>query len=333
MIRELPVTEFDLSQAVTIWDVRDAKSFAEGHLKGAVNRPIEDLSAEVLAAVPAGEPVYVLCGGGTKAPRAAVLLDGFDPSREVVVLTGGTRKAKAEGLPIETGWQKTWKEIGLIFVILGVLQFLGMASGARDWTRPLENLGVGATANAVSGGDRAGELVFGESDSNEALDRAIASAKAAGKPVLFDFYADWCIERQRVGRDEGVQVAQGCAAAPQLGSQIAVTRRDRRIPGQHVHAQQEAGDSGTQGGGIRLASQAVEELALGDGRDAELCHRHLAQPRLEGGRGAADDVAGDVRIEQQIRHCEAASPNGSREACSPWLRSTSVMKSAGTAAV
>jgi phage shock protein E len=103
MIRELPVTEFDLSQAVTIWDVRDAKSFAEGHLKGAVNRPIEDLSAEVLAAVPAGEPVYVLCGGGTKAPRAAVLLDGFDPSREVVVLTGGTRKAKAEGLPIETG--------------------------------------------------------------------------------------------------------------------------------------------------------------------------------------------------------------------------------------
>ncbi|RZU47425.1 rhodanese-related sulfurtransferase [Fluviicoccus keumensis] len=103
MIRELLVTEFDLSRDATIWDVRDAKSYAEGHLKGAVNRPIDGLSAEVLAAVPSGEPVYVLCGGGTKAPRAAALLDGFDAGREVVVLTGGTRKAKAEGLPIETG--------------------------------------------------------------------------------------------------------------------------------------------------------------------------------------------------------------------------------------
>lgn len=103
MIRELHITELDLSQAATIWDVRDAKSFAEGHLQGAVNRPIDGLSAEVLASVPVGEPVYVLCGGGTKAPRAAALLDGFDSRREVVVLTGGTRKAKAEGLPIETG--------------------------------------------------------------------------------------------------------------------------------------------------------------------------------------------------------------------------------------
>lgn len=107
MIRELPITELDLSQAATIWDVRDAKSFAEGHLQGAVNRPIDGLSAELLAellaAVPVGEPVYVLCGGGTKAPRAAMLLDGFDAGREVVVLAGGTRKAKAEGLPIETG--------------------------------------------------------------------------------------------------------------------------------------------------------------------------------------------------------------------------------------
>ena len=103
MIRELPVTELDLAQAPTIWDVRDVKSYAEGHLKGAVNRPIDGLSAEALAAVPAGEPVYVLCGGGTKAPRAAALLEGFDAGREIVVLTGGTRKAKAEGLPIETG--------------------------------------------------------------------------------------------------------------------------------------------------------------------------------------------------------------------------------------
>lgn len=103
MIRELPVTELDLSRPATIWDVRDAKAYAEGHLQGARNQPIDDLTPELLAAVPAGEPVYVLCGGGTKAPRAAAVLDGFDNSREIVVLSGGTRKAKTAGLPIETG--------------------------------------------------------------------------------------------------------------------------------------------------------------------------------------------------------------------------------------
>ena len=32
-----------------------------------------------------------------------LLAPGFDSGREIVVLSGGTRKAKAEGLPIETG--------------------------------------------------------------------------------------------------------------------------------------------------------------------------------------------------------------------------------------
>ena len=103
MIRHITVTELDLSQPATIWDVRDAKAYAEGHLKSAKNQPVDELTPELLATVPAGEPVYVLCGGGTKAPRAAAMLNGFDDSREIVVLSGGTRKAKAEGLPMETG--------------------------------------------------------------------------------------------------------------------------------------------------------------------------------------------------------------------------------------
>ncbi len=104
MIRELAITDFpsiqEKARTAQVWDVRDAKSFAEGHIAGAVNKPIEHLDAAVLANIPEGEPVYVLCGGGTKAGRAIALLESIDPSREYVELKGGTRGARAAGFPI-----------------------------------------------------------------------------------------------------------------------------------------------------------------------------------------------------------------------------------------
>lgn len=104
MIRELAITDLasvqEKASTMHVWDVRDAKSFAEGHIVGAVNKPIEQLDASVLADVPEGEPVYVLCGGGTKAGRAIALLESLDPTREYVELKGGTRGARAAGLPI-----------------------------------------------------------------------------------------------------------------------------------------------------------------------------------------------------------------------------------------
>lgn len=101
MIRKLEITTFDFPDDAVIWDVRDAKAFAEGHVKGAMNKPLATLSVNTLEAVPNSQPIYVLCGGGSKAPRAAELLNSFDESRDIVVLMGGTRAAKAANLPIE----------------------------------------------------------------------------------------------------------------------------------------------------------------------------------------------------------------------------------------
>ena len=102
-MNKLPITEFDLNQAAIVWDVRDAQAYAEGHVQTAQNRPLDQITLEQVAAVPMGQPIYVLCGGGTKAGRAAALIASIEPARRVVELTGGTRAAKAAGMVIEVG--------------------------------------------------------------------------------------------------------------------------------------------------------------------------------------------------------------------------------------
>ena len=99
MIRKQEITTFEFPENAIIWDVRDSSAFAEA----AVNQPINDLSAESLTQVSADQPIYILCGGGSKAPRAAEKLEGFDSSREYVILMGGTRAARDAGLPLEQG--------------------------------------------------------------------------------------------------------------------------------------------------------------------------------------------------------------------------------------
>lgn len=103
MIRKQEITTFEFPENAIIWDVRDTKAFAEGHVKGAVNQPIDGLSAGSLTQVESDQPIYILCGGGSKAPRAAEKLENFDGSREYVVLMGGTRAAHDAGFPLEQG--------------------------------------------------------------------------------------------------------------------------------------------------------------------------------------------------------------------------------------
>ena len=98
MIKEIAVTELSVNQNAIIWDVRDAKAYAEGHIQGAKNQPLETIKAELLATLAITQPIYVLCGGGTKAGKAAALIESLDGQREIVILTGGTRAAKAAGM-------------------------------------------------------------------------------------------------------------------------------------------------------------------------------------------------------------------------------------------
>ncbi len=107
MIRELAVTELanELAERnisldnAHIWDVRDNASYLAGHIEGAINHPINDgIDKRVLDSTEG--TVYVLCGGGSKAVKASKHLDELDNSRDIVILTGGTRGAKSAGMTI-----------------------------------------------------------------------------------------------------------------------------------------------------------------------------------------------------------------------------------------
>ena len=103
MISHQSITDFQPQATDIIWDVRDAKAYAEGHWQLAQHQALENINTELLQGIASEQTIYVLCGGGTKAGRAAQLIESLDGQRQVVILTGGTRAAKAAGLPIVEG--------------------------------------------------------------------------------------------------------------------------------------------------------------------------------------------------------------------------------------
>jgi len=80
-------------------DVRDPKLFAEGHVPGARNIPIDDLGSN-LDELKQFKTVYVTCGGGTKSGRAYEALEKEGVS--VIRFQKGFRGWRDLGYPIET---------------------------------------------------------------------------------------------------------------------------------------------------------------------------------------------------------------------------------------
>ena len=88
-------------------------------------------------------------------------------------------------------WRRLWKGLGIAMLLYGAALLVGAASGGDDVWRPLQPLA------AVSSRE---PLPFHRVTSVGGLQEALKLASRQGRPVMLDFYADWCVECKEMDR-------------------------------------------------------------------------------------------------------------------------------------
>ncbi|MEO0615702.1 MAG: protein-disulfide reductase DsbD [Pseudomonadota bacterium] len=91
--------------------------------------------------------------------------------------------------PESSGGRRVGKAITVLGALYGATLFIGGLAGGED---PLQPFKGSVLAQAGGAAAESHELEFVRIKTVEDLDRAVADASANGRPVMLDFYADWC---------------------------------------------------------------------------------------------------------------------------------------------
>ncbi|RQR24408.1 protein-disulfide reductase DsbD [Burkholderia sp. Bp9143] len=168
-----------------------------------------------------GVPLLVVgIGAGTVLPRAGAWMDGVKVFFGIVllaaalwivwpVLAGGLKMvlaalwllvaAAALGLftphaGAASIWRRLGRGLGAALAIWAATLLVGLAAGSNDPVKPLAVLAARtvASGDASAAGAAAGRqgTAFASVRSSGELD---ALLKTSGRPVMLDFYADWCV--------------------------------------------------------------------------------------------------------------------------------------------
>ena len=134
----------------------------------------------------------------------------------VVATYMGALQPVVHGAP---AWRTLVKGLGLVLLIYGILLLVGVAAGGRDPLQPLR--GVGLLANAANA---ARPQSFRPVKTVADLDLALR--EAAGRPVMLDFYADWCVSCKELERETFADPTVRAALAGLVTLQADVTAND-----------------------------------------------------------------------------------------------------------
>ncbi len=120
----------DQKAAALLVDVRTPVEFQEVHVQGAVNIPLDRVSAEALSVLDpkvAEKRIFVICKGGARGEKARqkLLAEGLG---EVVNVEGGTEACLAAGLPTTRG-RKVMSLERQVRIAAGSLVFIGVMLG------------------------------------------------------------------------------------------------------------------------------------------------------------------------------------------------------------
>ena len=84
--------------------------------------------------------------------------------------------------PGASGWWRLWKGIGIFALVVGIALVVGVLTGSRDPLRPL----AGLTGDAAPVSATPWVRIRSAAELDDKL-------HSAGRPVMLDFYADWCV--------------------------------------------------------------------------------------------------------------------------------------------
>ncbi len=123
----------------------------------------------------------------------------------VAIYLGATQPLPEGG----SGWQKLSKGAGTVLLLWGTFSLVGAIYGERDVMHPLPER-LFASAPAAGAMEAESETpVFTRIANVEQLDLQLAAAQKAGKGVIIDYYADWCVScikmEKKTFADSGVR--------------------------------------------------------------------------------------------------------------------------------